>query len=1105
MSGAVEAGAGVTGAVVSGAVTSGATPRVVDTPEKLRDLMGMEFTFSDQQFEVITAPLAPHVVIAGAGSGKTTVMAARVVWLVATGQVAPDQVLGLTFTTKAANELAHRIRAGLRDAGILRPPGPRHPADEAEEPEEPTVATYNAYAAGLLTEHGLRIGHEPDTRVIADASRYQLAARAIARYDRPVRLLSDHPETVINYLLALDGGMAEHLVTPADVRRFHELVRPRIEEALAAEHLKTKIDEVQKVLHAIARREELLGLVEGYRRLKRDLGLMDFSDQIELGARLAAERPEVGRAEREKYRIVLLDEYQDTSVAQARMLSRLFSGDDAGSGRGHAVTAVGDPNQAIYGWRGASVSNILGFGIDFPTADGSPDVPTYSLTVNRRSDERILATANVLAGPLYAQFPQVQPLQAKPGAEPGVVRAAVLETYADELAWLPEQVRAAHTAMAEPRWSEIGVLTRDNSHAADVFDALTGAGIPVEIVGLQGLLRLPEVAEVVATLTLLHDLTANAELLTLLTGPRWAVGPRDLALLGRRARRLAGATGPADRDRPRSIEEELGEAVEGADPTEVVSLSDALDDPGDDGYSPEALERFALLSEELKRLRRYAAEPLLDLVRRIVDTTGIDVELASSVSPTAAARRDNLDLFVKAVAEFQAVDGDVTLPALLAYLQAEDELGTGLDVATPTDADSVKLLTVHRAKGLEWDAVFLVGVADEKFPTARTRTKWTAGPGVLPYPLRGDARDLPGLAGYSAGELKAFAADCKEHELQEELRLGYVAFTRARHLLVVSSYCWASSRKRSLGPSAYQRTVKEVLSGWGEEPELWRDKPAKEETNPLEAVPDVRPWPVEAHTDEVTRRAEAAALVRAEIEALTATDDEPLPLPDPGLCPEEAALVAEWDEEMDRLLTEARLGLAQDVEVPLPSSLSATALARLRDDPSAFAADLARPMPRKPSSSARFGTRFHAWVEARFGQQQLVGLDEVPGRGDAGIDDEADLKDLVEQFSQGPFADRVPFAVEPPFALVLAGQVVRGRIDAVYETERGFLVVDWKTNREQTADALQLAIYRVAWAELQGVPLDRVEAAFYYVRTGRLVSPPEALRTREDLEALLRP
>ncbi|MGZ6804906.1 MAG: UvrD-helicase domain-containing protein, partial [Nocardioidaceae bacterium] len=270
------------------------TPRVVDSPEALRDLMGAEFTFSDQQFEVVSAPLEPHVVIAGAGSGKTTVMAARVVWLVATGQVAPDQVLGLTFTTKAAHELATRIRANLRDAGILPEPGPRarvlEPGAEEDEPEEPTVATYNAYAAGLLTEHGLRIGHEPDTRVIADASRYQLAARAIARYSGHVEHLSDHPGTVINYLLGLDGGMAEHLLSPAQVRAFQDELRPRVTEALAAEHLKTKRDEVAKVLHTFARREELLGLVESYRRLKADLGLMDFSDQIELGARLATER-----------------------------------------------------------------------------------------------------------------------------------------------------------------------------------------------------------------------------------------------------------------------------------------------------------------------------------------------------------------------------------------------------------------------------------------------------------------------------------------------------------------------------------------------------------------------------------------------------------------------------------------------------------------------------------------------------------------------------------------------------------------------------------------------------------------------------------------------
>jgi DNA helicase-2/ATP-dependent DNA helicase PcrA len=142
-------------------------------------------------------------------------------------------------------------------------------------------------------------------------------------------------------------------------------------------------------------------------------------------------------------------------------------------------------------------------------------------------------------------------------------------------------------------------------------------------------------------------------------------------------------------------------------------------------------------------------------------------------------------------------------------------------------------------------------------------------------------------------------------------------------------------------------------------------------------------------------------------------------------------------------------------------------------------------------------------VEARFGQQQLVGLDEVPGRGDEGIEDERELKELIEQFTAGPFGDRVPYAVEPPFALVLGGQVVRGRIDAVYETSTGFLVVDWKTNLRESADPLQLAIYRVAWAELMDVPVHHIEAAFYYVRTGT-VDEHRDLPGREVLEAIIK-
>ncbi|MCW2760545.1 MAG: UvrD/REP helicase [Marmoricola sp.] len=1059
----------------------------VDSPEDLQRLMGTPYCVSEQQWAAISAPLEPAVVIAGAGSGKTSVMAARVVYLVATGQVQPDQVLGLTFTTKATAELASRVREALAAAGLDAPIAAAEP-DEQPELVEPVVSTYNAYASALLAEHGLRIGHEPDTRVMADASRYQVAARAIERHTGAVELLSEHPKTAIDYLLGLDAELNEHLVSVERVRAFHAAARPEFEAALAGS--RAKVD-IAKAISKMSEREEVLDLVEGYRRLKGQFGLMDFSDQIALAAELAMGHPEVGRLEREKYRIVLLDEYQDTSVAQAQLLSALFSGPDVSSGRGHPVTAVGDPNQAIYGWRGASVSNILNFAGFFPASRGSA-VPTYSLTVNRRSDSRILDVANALARPLYDRFDQVGPLLAKEGAQPGAVHTTVHETYQDELSWLADRVVESHEAMDEPLWSGIGVLTRDNNHAADVFDALTAREVPVEIVGLKGLMRLPEVSEVVATLSLLQDLTANADLLNLLNGPRWAIGPRDLALLGRRARAL---TGVALREQGISVPEELQRAVEGADPTEVLSLNDALSDPGDLPYSPEARTRFALLAEELRQLRAYAGEPLLDLVRRIIDVTGIDVELASSVSPAASARRDNLDLFVKAVADFQAIDGQVTLPSLLAWLDAEDEMGSGLDQATPSEADSVKLLTVHRAKGLEWSSVFLVGVCAEKFPVTTARSQWTTVSRVLPAPLRGDADDVPQLRGYDKPAIEELKESAKAHQGLEELRLGYVAFTRAKHELWVSSYQWSPTRQKPLAPSPYLEAARQAMAGWGAEPDAWPAMPEDGTPNPLQADPPSTPWPTTVRTVEHERRLVAAALVREEMQRSDAAAEE-LDIVD-------AATVAQWDEELERLLVEAREDRGGVIAVPLPTSLSATAMARLRDDPDQFARELARPMPRQPSPAARFGTRFHAWVEARFGQQALLEPDDLSGRGDLGIDDEDELKELIAAFEAGPFADRDPFAVEAQFALVLGGQVVRGRIDAVYaEPGGGWLVVDWKTNRQQNADSLQLAVYRVAWAELMGVPPDDVRAAFHYVRSGETVEPDD-LADRQGLELIL--
>ncbi len=187
-------------------------PAHLTDPEQLKELLGIPFT--PEQTACIIAPPAPQVIVAGAGSGKTTVMAARVVWLVGTGQVAPEQVLGLTFTKKAAGELAERVRTALVKAGVTDP----DVIDPDEPPGEPVISTYHAFAGRLLTDHGLRLGLEPSSRLLADATRYQLAARVLREAPGPYPALTRSFPDLVGDLLTLDAELAEHLVTPEELR-----------------------------------------------------------------------------------------------------------------------------------------------------------------------------------------------------------------------------------------------------------------------------------------------------------------------------------------------------------------------------------------------------------------------------------------------------------------------------------------------------------------------------------------------------------------------------------------------------------------------------------------------------------------------------------------------------------------------------------------------------------------------------------------------------------------------------------------------------------------------------------------------------------------------
>ncbi|MFI5861965.1 UvrD-helicase domain-containing protein [Streptomyces sp. NPDC051546] len=851
-------------------------------PEQLKELLGIPFT--PEQMACITAPPAPQVIVAGAGSGKTTVMAARVVWLVGTGAVAPEQVLGLTFTNKAAGELAERVRTALARAGISDPDPSPAEADSAGG--EPRISTYHAFAGQLLKDHGLRIGLEPSARLLADATRFQLAARVLREAPGPYPALTKSVPDLVSDLLALDGELSEHLVPPERLRAYDtELL-----SALA--DVKLSNEDLRKVPEAVRGRLELLELTERYRAAKRSRDLLDFGDQIALSARLATTRPEVGALLREEFRVVLLDEYQDTSVAQRLLLSGLFGG-----GTGHAVTAVGDPCQAIYGWRGASVANLDDFPEHFPYADGSP-ATRFSLSENRRSGGRLLDLANELAAPLRALHEGVEALRPAPGAErDGSVRCALLETHAQELDWIADSVAHLVRTGTEPR--EIAVLCRSGGDFARIQAVLVERDVPVEVVGLSGLLHLPEVADLVAVCEVLQDPGANAALVRLLIGPRWRIGARDLALLGRRARTLISRSSHSSS----SDDDRLAAAVEGVDPAEIVSLADALETfldgagqsaPDQLPFSAAARVRFAHLAQELRDLRRSLSDPLMDVLHRVLATTGLDVELASSPHALAARRRETLSSFMDVAAGFASLDGEASLLAFLGFLRTAAQYEKGLDHALPGGENTVKVLTAHKSKGLEWDVVVVPDLSAGSFPKEKAPEAWTSYAKVLPYALRGDAPTLPPTPEWTSPGLRSFKSALKSHKAVEELRLGYVTFTRPRSLLLASGHWWGPTQKKPRGPSAFLTALYEHCAAGHGEIEAWADAPEPDAENPslsTDTTPD-HSWPLPLDPASLTLRREAATLVESYLHPPRPTPPEPDPYLWPPHCEDPA-----YDEE----------------------------------------------------------------------------------------------------------------------------------------------------------------------------------------------------------------
>ena len=1120
------------------------------TPQALAEALSIH-TPTEEQSRVIAHRLSPLLVVAGAGSGKTATMAQRVVYLVATGQVRPDQVLGLTFTRKATAELDQRVAsrlASLGAAGLLPVTAPETDgtgADTADATDvgEPMIATYNSFAGTLVRDHGLRIGVDPDSALITQARSWQIVTSLLEARTLPLPNESLIHNT--NAVLVLGDALSQNLLTIDEAAKDLADLSEQFTALAAIKGCKTLVGKAPAVM---SEWEALLDVVAELHGYKRRHGLLDFGDQIALACTIAESVPEAAAQVRVQYPAVLLDEFQDTSVAQVRLLSALFA--DSG------VTAVGDPHQAIYGWRGASAGALDTFHQRFnpsgtarlasgiPPADAAP---VLELSTSWRNDSTILDVANAVSEPLRSGVVQdgdpvgehiaVAPLRARPvafGLKPGTVHGAFLQDPAEE-------ARTVAVFLAE-RWSpdaEMAVLCRTRAQMEPIAAELERTGLPYTIVGLGGMLYVPEVADVRALLTAATDPERGDRVVRLLTG--FGIGASDLHALAGLARDLL-------RPPARSTQSTRDGAYGSGDQVDSPLLSEALDallrwhDDGAEeatatasqGLTPAGLAVALRTARAIRRVREALALPLPDLVALAEQALGLDIEIAARVDDPMGHRA--LDSF-QATALAYATDTDTPTPTgFLEWLDAAEEHEDAMSApeVDPTPG-AVQLLTVHAAKGLEWDAVAVPGMDEQVFPSYTSSIKedlrvvetgWMGSTSTFPFPLRADADDLPP---FTVGDLSPAVTDkplltetmtaYKEalgrQSLREERRLAYVAFTRARHELLLTGSHLSKTASKPRRPSRFLTELRRrdllvpYADGWVDFDE---SRP-----NPLTALTQVGTWPLDAGQTETpgaqalgngqshddggadmdraaalrrARQAAAAQVAAAMSEARpTELVTEPTPVraapTSPGHEPEASDdTLQRWRLETGLLLAERDRATSATPTVRLPEHLAATRLDDLRADRRRFALDLRRPLPPEPRAAGRLGTVFHDAVA-----QLLSARGTLFGLGEAGVPDNLDPQDRqrVERWlgtveNLALLDDYVLVDTEIDREITIGATTLRCRMDAVFRRldGSGWLIVDWKTGRRQVP-VDQLSVYVHAWAASQGVSAGSVRAAYVYV------------------------
>ncbi len=673
-----------------------------------------------EQRRAVTHGTGPLLVVAGAGTGKTQVITRRIAWLIATRRARPSEILALTFTDKAADEMTVRVDQ-------LVPYGYT----------DTRIATFHAFGDQVVREFALELGLPTDVRVLSRPETVIFLRENLFRFDLDrYRPLGD-PTRFLAAIAALFSRCKDEDVSPADYLAHAESLAHRAGAAdgETAAALAEDAQAASEIASAYARYQELLS----------EHGFIDFGDQVGLALRLLRRSPSARRTVSERFRYILVDEFQDTNRVQAELVALLAE-------RHRNVTVVGDDDQAIYAFRGAAVGNILGFEARYEGCR------TIVLRRNYRSRSPILDAAYRLV-----RFNDPDRLEVRTGIDKRLIAqrtdagsAPVGDhahaTAADEADWVAADIARRIAAGARPR--DHAILIRANAAADPILRSLNLAAIPWRFSGTSGLYGRPEVRHLLAFLRAVADLDSSIDLYAVATADPYRIGGPDMTAIMNTARR-----------RHRTLWEILEELERQPG---ILRLATG---------TREAVTRLVADMREFATMahERPTGEVLYGFLRR----SGILAGLASADTVAAEEAASNIARFFDIVRGQSALIADDRVPFVARHLATLIEAGD--DPATADidpDADAVAVLTVHKAKGLEWPTVFLVGLADGRFPIRQWK----------------DALELPS----ALGRWEPTEGDAP---IQEERRLFYVAMTRARDELVLSHAAdYGGGRTRRVSP-----------------------------------------------------------------------------------------------------------------------------------------------------------------------------------------------------------------------------------------------------------------------------------------------------------------